>query len=90
MFIFGDKLAKKGIQKEIDFILRHPQARERSYLFVSEGKAKSELEFQATLERFSAESIRELSALHIGVQVTTQDIELKCSSVNRKPLPFPS
>ena len=75
VFIFGDKLAKKGIQKEIDFILRHPQARERSYLFVSEGKAKSELEFQATLERYSAESIRELSALHIGMQVTVQDID---------------
>ena len=75
VFIFGEKLAKKGIQKEIDFILRHPQTRERSYLFVSEGKAKSVLEFQPTLERYSAESIRELSALHIGMQVTTQDID---------------
>ena len=47
VFIFGEKLAKKGIQKEIDFILRHPQARERAYLFVSEGKAKSVLESAA-------------------------------------------
>ena len=47
VFVFGEKLAKKGIQKEIDFILRHPQARERAYLFVSEGKAKSVLEFQS-------------------------------------------
>ena len=75
MFVFGEKLAKKGIQKEIDFILRHPQTRERSYLFVSEGKAKSLLEFQTALERYSAEGIRELSALHIGMQVTTQDID---------------
>lgn len=74
VFIFGKKLAKKGIQKEIDFILRHPQVRERSYLFVSEGKAKRELENQPPLERYSAESIRELSSL-IGLQVTTQDMD---------------
>ena len=75
VFIFGEKLAKKGIQEEMDFILRHPQPRERSYLYVSEGKAKSVLEINATLERYSAGSIRELSDLHIGMQVTTQDID---------------
>ncbi len=75
VFIFGEKLAKKGIQKEIDFILRHPQARERSYLFVSKGKAKPLLEYQPSVERFTAESIRELSTLKIGMQVTTQDID---------------
>ncbi len=75
VFIFGEKLAKKGIQKEIDFILRHPQTRERSYLFVSKGKAKPLLEYQPSVERFTAESIRELSTLKIGMQVTTQDID---------------
>ena len=39
------------------------------------GKRKSVLELQSALERYSAEGIRELSALHIGMQVTTQDID---------------
>ena len=40
VFIFGEKLAKEGIQEQMDFFLRHPQPRERAYLYVSEGKAK--------------------------------------------------
>lgn len=75
VLIFGEKLAKKGIQKEIDFILRHPQLRERSYLFVSEGKGKNELKSQPPLEQFSANSIRKLSTLDVGLQITTQDLD---------------
>lgn len=75
VFIFGEKLAKKGIQEKIDVLIRHPQIRERSYLFVSKGNAKIELESQPPLERYSAESIRELSALHIGMHVTPLDID---------------
>ncbi|HWO96477.1 MAG TPA: Ger(x)C family spore germination protein, partial [Bacillus sp. (in: firmicutes)] len=37
VFIFGEKLAKEGIQEQMDFLLRHPQPRERAYMFVSEG-----------------------------------------------------
>ena len=89
VFVFGEKLAKKGIQKEIDFILRHPQPRERAYVFVSEGKAKSILESQPPLERYSAESIRELSALHIGMQVTIQDFdEMLIGEAQAAAIPF--
>lgn len=75
VFIFGEKIAKKGIQKEIEIILRHPQIRERTLLFVSEGKAKPELKFHPPLERYSSESIRELSTLHIGLQVSAMNMD---------------
>ncbi|MBA9028202.1 MULTISPECIES: Ger(x)C family spore germination protein [Bacillaceae] len=77
VFIFGEKLAKAGIQEHLDFLLRHPQPRERAYVYVSEGKAKPILELLAPLERYSAEGLRELSDLHIGMKVTLQDLDEK-------------
>ncbi|WP_078411031.1 Ger(x)C family spore germination protein [Priestia abyssalis] len=75
VFIFGETLAKKGIQEPMDFLLRHPQPRERAYMYVSRGKAKHVLELTPELERYSGEVIRELSDLHIGMQVTMQDLD---------------
>lgn len=75
VFIFGERLAKKGIQRKVDVLIRHPQIRERSYLFVTEENPKLELESQPPLERYSAESIRELSALRIGMNVTPLDLD---------------
>ena len=69
------KVSEKGIQKEIDFILRHPQTRERTFVFVSEGKAKEILKFQCLFRTYSAKVLREMSALQIGMQVTIQDID---------------
>lgn len=77
IFIFGEKLAKEGIQQPMDLLLRHPQIRERALLFVSEGKARRFLELPSKLERYSAENIRELSKTHIGMVVTIQDIDEK-------------
>ncbi|MFB5281573.1 Ger(x)C family spore germination protein [Peribacillus sp. Hz7] len=75
VFIFGEKLAKQGIQDPMDFLLRHPQPRERAYLYVSKGNPKAVLESIPPLERYSGEVIRELSDLHIGMQVTMQDVQ---------------
>jgi len=75
VFIFGEKLAKQGIQEQMDFLLRHPQPRERAYLYVSKGNPKAALESIPPLERYSGEVIRELSDLHIGMQVTIQDVQ---------------
>ncbi|RID87272.1 Ger(x)C family spore germination protein [Peribacillus asahii] len=75
VFIFGEKLAKQGIQEHMDFLLRHPQPRERAYLYVSKGNPKDALEVLPPLERYSGEVLRELSDLHIGMQVTMQDVQ---------------
>lgn len=75
VFIFGEKLAKEGIQEQLDFLLRHPQPRERANVFVSKGKGKPILESVPPLENYSGEVIRELSDLHIGMQVTLQNLD---------------
>ncbi|YCI77856.1 Ger(x)C family spore germination protein [Bacillus sp. R1-10] len=75
VFIFGEKLSKEGIQEQLDFLLRHPQPRERANVFVSEGKARPILESVPPMENYSGEVIRELSDLHIGMQVTLQNLD---------------
>ena len=75
VFIFGEELAKKGIQKQMDFLLRHPEPRGRAYVFISEGKAKSILELEPNLERYSAEVLRGILNYRIGLQITIQDID---------------
>jgi spore germination protein KC len=75
VFIFGEKVAKEGIQKDMDFLLRHPQTRERAYLFVGEGEARQYLEPTPKLERTSSEVIRELSKARIGMDVTMKDLD---------------
>ena len=54
VFIFGEDLAKEGIQENLDFLLRHPEPRERAFAFVSEGKARKIIELKTILERYSS------------------------------------
>ncbi|MBS4197058.1 Ger(x)C family spore germination protein [Lederbergia citri] len=74
VFIFGEKVAKRGIQNHIDYLLRQPQPRERALMFVA-SKAKEVLEMPAVLERYSSERIKEQSKLTTGIKVTLQDLE---------------
>jgi len=74
IFIFGKKLAESGdVHKQIDFLLRHSEPRERVYLFVSDGDAEEILELQPPLEPYPGEVLRKLTELHIGVKTTVLD-----------------
>lgn len=75
IFIFSEELAKDGIQEQLDFLLRHPEPRERTFVYVSEGKAKEILEVVPRLETYSSEVLREVSNKLIGMQVTIQDVD---------------
>ncbi|MES1041624.1 Ger(x)C family spore germination protein [Peribacillus simplex] len=75
VFVFGEKLAMEGIQEQLDFLLRHPQPREKANVYVSKGIAKPIIESLPPLENYSGEVLRELSDLHIGMLVTLQDLD---------------
>ncbi|PWW07133.1 spore germination protein KC [Paenibacillus cellulosilyticus] len=80
IFIFGQGVAKKGVQESVDFLTRHPQPRERSYVFVSDGRAADTLELFPPLERSSAEVLRELSDMNIGFKLTLEQLSIKLIS----------
>lgn len=76
IFIFSNAVAKSGIREHFDFLIRHPQPRERAYMFVSKGKASNVLELFPPIERSSAEVLRELSNLQIGIRVTMEQLSI--------------
>lgn len=76
IFIFSESLAKTGIREQFDFLVRHPQPRERAFMFISKGKAADALELFPPIERSSAEVLRKLSELQIGIRVTIEQMSI--------------
>ncbi|WP_049662358.1 Ger(x)C family spore germination protein [Bacillus sp. FJAT-27231] len=75
VFLFGEELAREGVYESLDFLLRHPEPRERGYVFVSKGKAKNILAMKTNLEPYSGEAVREIATLGSGLAVTLQDFD---------------
>jgi spore germination protein KC len=79
-FIFSESLAKEGIQEHFDFLVRHPQPRERAYLFISKGKAADILELYPPIERSTSEVLQELSNLQNNLKVTMERLSIQLKS----------
>ncbi|GED71774.1 spore germination protein KC [Brevibacillus reuszeri] len=75
IYIYGEELAKEGITELVDFLTRHPEPRNRAYMYVSKGKAKEMLSLTPTLEINSAEVVRKLSGLDVGMKVTLLELQ---------------
>jgi spore germination protein KC len=75
VYIFGEEVAKDGLSEEMDFLVRHPEPRNRSFLFVSEGEASSILKIQSTLEGFIGRALKELVDERVGVVITLKDFQ---------------
>lgn len=80
VIIIGEKLAKEGIQKHIDFFARSPDPPIRAYTFVTDGKAIDVLKDNPDLEKSSAEFARDLANLKVGMSVTVKDLLQMLSS----------
>jgi spore germination protein KC len=75
-YIIGTQLAKAGgVHEQIDFLLRHPEPRERAFLYVSVGKAANILKLQPPLELYIGDALRKLAELRIGTRITVKDFE---------------
>jgi len=72
IIIFSEAVARAGVRHHFDFLVRHPQIRERAYMVVSKGKAADTLALYPPIERTSAEALRKLSDLKIGIRVTME------------------
>ena len=68
IFIFGEEVAREGIQDHLDFLLRHPQPRERAFVFVSDGKARPLTELQTRLENFFRRNHSPSGKLRSGIK----------------------
>ncbi|WP_043976802.1 Ger(x)C family spore germination protein [Priestia megaterium] len=76
VYIIGEKMAKKGnVREQVDFLLRHPEPRERAYMFVSEGDGANVLQLSPPLEPYQGEVLRKLAEMQVGVKTTVKDFE---------------
>lgn len=75
VFIFGIELAKNGIRKQIDYLIRHPGPRDNSFLYVSEDESKELLTLVPPLERYSGEALRKLTLEEKGMGTTIRDVD---------------
>lgn len=74
VILFGEELAKQGIEEHIDFFVRHPETRLRTFTFVTKGKANVLFETEPVLEQSRAEMLRELIELDIGLRVSLKEL----------------
>ncbi|MFP3391700.1 Ger(x)C family spore germination protein [Brevibacillus sp. SIMBA_040] len=75
IYMYGEELAKHGIVELVDFLTRHPEPRNRAFMFVSKGKAKELLKLTPRLEMNSAEVVRKLTGLDVGMEVTLLELQ---------------
>jgi len=81
VILFGEELAKQGIEEHIDFFVRHPETRLRTFTFVTKGEANVLFETEPVLEQSRAEMLRELIELDIGLRVSLKEL---MSELNRE------
>ncbi|MBM7564886.1 Ger(x)C family spore germination protein [Paenibacillus sacheonensis] len=88
IIVFGEKLARRGINDMIDYLGRHPGPRERALVFVSEGKAAEKLGLGPLIESSSSENLREMAILRTGLHVTLLKLERESSRKEAIALPL--
>ncbi|WP_216651764.1 Ger(x)C family spore germination protein [Paenibacillus sp. NEAU-GSW1] len=86
VFIFGEALAKKGIEDPMEFLSRHPHPRERANIYIGKGQADTYLQWQPNIERNSAEVLREMSVLQTNLDITLLDVIIQSGADARSTL----
>ncbi|MCP1136246.1 Ger(x)C family spore germination protein [Paenibacillus polysaccharolyticus] len=74
VILLGDELAKEGIEDVIDFTMRNSEMRERTDVFVVDGQVEEALNINPSLERSSAETLRELTNMHAGINTNVKEL----------------
>ncbi|WP_336785201.1 Ger(x)C family spore germination protein [Paenibacillus sp. MMO-177] len=78
VIIIGEELARtEGVESVIDALTRTPENRLTAFIAITKGKAMDVLNADTRLERFSAESMRELLQSEASVRITVKDIVTK-------------
>ncbi|TCK05539.1 UNVERIFIED_ORG: spore germination protein KC [Anoxybacillus amylolyticus] len=89
IIVFGEQAAKSGIREHLDFLVRHPQTRIRSNVFVSKGTAKSVLQLTPVIEQSSSEVLREMAESRILLRKTVKEtLQMLSSEAQTVVLPI--
>lgn len=82
VIVIGEDLARsEGVSTIIDAVTRMPENRLTAFIAISQGNAVDVLNADTRLERFSAESMRELLQSEASVRVSLKDIISKVIAI---------
>ncbi|SFE02088.1 spore germination protein KC [Paenibacillus catalpae] len=82
VIIIGEQLAREeGVDTIFDGVTRTPENRLTAFIAISDGKAQDVLNADTRLERFSAESMRELLQSEASVRISLKDVVGKIISI---------
>jgi len=74
VFLFGERMARAGLEEPLDFLLRHTASRERAHVFVSESTAKNVLLLSPSIERSVADALVHMAEQQTGLNITMMDL----------------
>jgi len=74
VFLFGERMARAGLEEPLDFLLRHTASRERAHVFVSESTAKNVLLLSPPIERSVADTLIAMAEKQTGLNITMMDL----------------
>jgi spore germination protein KC len=81
--VFGERLARNGIRESVDFLVRNPQLRTRTLVYVSKGSPDAILSTVPKVELSSAKSLRLLSDKQLYLVVDLNHLTQMLASESR-------
>jgi len=73
-FLFGERMARAGLEEPMDFLMRHIASRERAHVFVSNTTAKDVLLLAPPIERSVADALVHMAEQQTGLNITMMDL----------------
>ncbi len=83
VLIFSEALARDGMEKYLDYFLRHREFRSTTWMLVSEGKARDLLNIKTRLEQIPANNVANLIQ---DRDATSQNIGVNLSEWNKRTI----
>jgi spore germination protein KC len=73
VLLIGEDLAKKGVSHIVDFHTRYSEPRINSFIMFTKGKASKIINSMPKFESVSAEEMRELAKMSVGLKIYVRD-----------------
>lgn len=87
VIVFGEELARKGLDEILDSLSRDPQNRLRTHIVIAKGmKGRELLKIKYPFERIPSEAMREMEKLGVGVELTIRDFLMTASGEGIQPV----
>lgn len=74
VYVFGRERAERGFNDDLDFLLRYVRARERTNIYVTQGKAIDTLGVIPRLDQNLMEALTELSKTEVSIDVDLKTV----------------